>query len=53
MTNNNHATQREFKIEYKGIEIRGYRGSNWVYIGTRPFESMRSAKIWITKRSNE
>ena len=42
--------ERYFEIEYKGTVIRGYKGSNWVYINTRPFESLRKAKIWVTRK---
>ena len=34
--------ERYFEIEYKG--------SNWVYISDRPFESLHKAKIWITRK---
>lgn len=37
-------------ILYKGVKIECVRGSNWVYIDNRPFESLRAAKIFITKR---
>ena len=40
--------ERYFEIEYKGTIIYGYKGSNWVYIENRPFESLHKAKIWIT-----
>lgn len=42
--------ERKYTVTYKNVEIVGYKGSNWVYINNRPFSSMRSAKIWITKR---
>ena len=41
--------ERYFEIEYKGTTIHGYKGSNWVYIDDRPFESLLSAKRWINK----
>ena len=41
---------RYFEIEYKGTTIHGYKGSNWVYINDRPFESLHKAKIWITRK---
>ena len=40
--------ERYFEIEYKGTTIHGYKGSNWVYISDRPFESLHKAKIWVT-----
>ena len=40
--------ERYFEIEYKGTTIHGYKGSSWVYINDRPFESLHKAKIWIT-----
>ena len=42
--------ERYFEIEYKGTTIHGYKGSNWVYINDRPFESLHKAKIWITRK---
>ena len=44
---------RKFTITYKGVEITGYRGSNWAYIGSKIFNSVRSAKIWITKQEQK
>ena len=41
--------ERYFEIEYKGITIHGYKGSNWVYIDDRPFKSLLGAKRWINK----
>lgn len=40
---------RKFNIVYKGTTIQCVRGSNYVYIDNRPFISLRSAKIYITK----
>ena len=42
--------ERYFEIEYKGTMIHGYKGSNWVYISDRPFESLHKAKTWITRK---
>ena len=42
--------ERKQVIEYKGFLIDYYLGSNWVYINGRPFNGMRSAKIWVNKK---
>ena len=36
-------------ISYKNINMHYYKGSNWVYVGNRVFESKLSAKRHITK----
>ena len=40
---------RHGEVMYKGVKIETYQGSNWVYVNNRPFTSMRSCKMWITK----
>lgn len=41
---------RKVEIIYKGILIEIYKGSNYAYIGTRIFNSVLSAKRFITKQ---
>ena len=45
-------------LNYKGVEIRYYRGSNYAYIDNRPdlglrtiFISVLAAKRYVTKRT--
>lgn len=42
-------SDRKVEIVYKNIIIHAYRGSNYVYIASRPFGSLLSAKRHITK----
>lgn len=42
--------KRKFIINYKGVNIECWRGSNFVYINNRPFMSLLSAKRWVSKR---
>lgn len=43
---------RELTINYKGINIKCFKGSNYVYVNNRPFNGVISAKRFITKREN-
>lgn len=40
---------RKVIITYKGVEIECWKGSSCVYINKRPFLTLLSAKMWITK----
>ena len=51
----NSYLNRRKEINYKGVTITHYSGSNWAYINDcrflrETFESVRSAKIYITRR---
>lgn len=40
---------RKIESNYKGITVTSYKGSNYHYIGNRPFQSSLSVKRHITK----
>ena len=43
--------ERSVVINYKGIEIRYIKGSNWAYVGKEVFQSVLGAKQAITRRA--
>ena len=47
------SNERRFEVVYKGVTVQGYKGSNYAYIGTRIFNSLLSAKRYITKIQNK